>query len=156
VYAYNDQVVRLWAPSTNPNYPTKANGATVMVGNGWGNEINSQSVSAGVLVRVQAWLARSTGNDIADIRVQVTNVQEPPMMPAPTYYIPTTSGVNSIVAILAPMDEDTNSKFTYTIVAGDPDGVFGLRSDTGVLTVKQSSVGALWLAERCTLLGPCL
>jgi hypothetical protein len=140
VYAYNDQVVRLWAPSTDPGNTATSNGATVMVGNGWGNEINAQSVSSGVLVRVQAWIARITGNDFADIRVQVTNTMEPPMMAAPTYYIPTTSGLNSIVAIFAPTDDDAGSRFTYSIVAGDPDGIFALRSDSGVLTVKQNLV----------------
>ncbi|MEZ4828313.1 MAG: hypothetical protein R3C61_18790 [Bacteroidia bacterium] len=51
IFAYNQNTVRLWAPTVANNNPK---GSIIMVGDGWGNEINSQ-FSASAEVRVLVW-----------------------------------------------------------------------------------------------------
>jgi hypothetical protein len=48
-------VVRLWAPSADPRNPSGTSCGTVMIGNGWGGGVNAQTVSTGVMAKVQTW-----------------------------------------------------------------------------------------------------
>jgi hypothetical protein len=148
VFGYNETVVRMWAPTVDSrDNPVKAttNGATVMIGNGWGNQINAQSASTGVVVKVQAWLSWNPAYNFADIRVTVKDVNEPPRGTSINLSIQTVVGLNAILAIIGgSVDEDVGSKLTYSIVAGDPDRIFAL-SPTGVLTVTKNAVRGLAL-----------
>jgi hypothetical protein len=133
--------VRLWAPTLDSrDSKATSNAATVMLGNGWGNEINAQSASVGVMVKVQVWASWTPANDFADIRVTVKDVNEPPRGTSINLAIQTVVGINAILAIIGgSVDEDVGAKLAYTVVGGDPDGIFAL-SPTGVLTVAKNTV----------------
>ncbi|MEM7373754.1 MAG: hypothetical protein AAF587_34345 [Bacteroidota bacterium] len=54
VFAYNQQMVRLWAPTINNNSDGATNGRIINVIDGWGNDINAQG-SDNAEVRVIVW-----------------------------------------------------------------------------------------------------
>ncbi len=89
--------------------------------------------------------------DFADLRVQIQNVNEPPLGVSVTVAMPLSASSGSVVTTLSASDEDVGSSLMYTIVAGNPDGIFAL-SPLGVVTVSAASVrvfcgpqeGALW------------
>lgn len=56
VYAYNDKNFRIWVPNRNASGSGSRStyGTPIMIGDGWGGEVNSQ-YSTAVKFRIVAW-----------------------------------------------------------------------------------------------------
>jgi hypothetical protein len=152
VYGFNESAVRVWAPSTDPR-PGAAgvNGATIMIGDGWGGEVNSQS-TVNAQGRVLVWASLSFPVDFADITVNVVSVAEPPTAVGGAVVLLQTVAPGFVVGRVTASDEDLGSVLTYRIVGGDPDGAFVIDGVTGVITTSPVSVPLLSANPRFLLL----
>ena len=164
-FGFNETVVRLWAPSQDPRPGAAAGPSTgvIFVGDGWGGEVNSQLVAAG-MVKVQVWATLTTPIDFADITVTIGNVNEAPAVSdaAVTILQSTAVGTSSedtsldypralrwvlscvacagaVVYHLSAGDEDSGTVLQYAIIAGDPDGAFAVDTTSGVVTVSANA-----------------
>lgn len=78
----------------------------------------------------------------AVIRVNLTNVNEAPVLTAQSFAVRTKSKANTVVGTVVSSDPDAGQSRTYTIVSGNGSSskpVFAIHSTTGVITVKTAS-----------------
>ncbi|HEX5065660.1 MAG TPA: cadherin domain-containing protein, partial [Myxococcota bacterium] len=73
--------------------------------------------------------------DNATITVNLTNVNEAPVLNDATFALAENSAAGTAVATLAATDPDAGSTFTYAILGGNTNGAFALDATTGALTV---------------------
>ncbi len=77
-----------------------------------------------------------TNTDTATITINVTDVNEfTPTINAATVYISESAADGTIVHTVAASDLDAEATLSYTITAGNDDGVFAIDSSTGKITV---------------------
>ncbi len=78
----------------------------------------------------------------AVIRINLTNVNEAPVVPTQSLAVKTKSKANTVVGTVVSSDPDAGQSRTYTIVAGNgptSKPVFAINGSTGVITVKTAS-----------------
>ena len=141
---YNDDTVRIWLGSRDPrNQNTPSHAKAVMIADGWGGGSHNAYEQSG-MVRVRVWgSAKSEMDDAATVTVTIADVNEPPYVED----VAVTAMENAVVGdeigagVFAISDQDVGpgGELSFTIVSGDPQGVFEVSAD-GKLLVARSGV----------------
>ena len=127
VYAYDKDVVRLWAPSRDMYRTSNSLSTPLRTSHGWGGERYTWGRSLGQ-VKVRAWLSHPLAvRDSSTVTVQVRNVEEPPRLDDTE--VPVTEVVDGVlpvapIATLQGTDGDTGASLQYSLVAGNDNGAF--------------------------------
>jgi len=76
----------------------------------------------------------------ATVTVNLTNVNEAPVIANQTFSIAENSANGTAVATVVASDPDAGQTLTYSILSGNTSGAFALNTSTGALTVANSTV----------------
>lgn len=79
-------------------------------------------------------------SDSAEVTVNLTNVNEAPLLNDTTFSIPENSPNSRVVGDLFASDPDVGSAFQFTITAGNAAGAFAINPYTGKITVANASL----------------
>ncbi|HET6424327.1 MAG TPA: cadherin domain-containing protein [Planctomycetaceae bacterium] len=75
----------------------------------------------------------------AVIRIQLTNVNESPVVTPRDFSIPENSQNNAVIGTIAAVDPDFGQQRTFAITAGNTNNAFAIDPQTGTLTVRNSA-----------------
>lgn len=73
------------------------------------------------------------------VTINLTNVNEPPTIAAPSFTLAENSPNSTVVGTVAASDPDVPSTLSYSITAGNSSGAFTLNSTNGTLSVADST-----------------
>lgn len=126
VFAYNDTAVRVWAPSYDPMRGSNNLNTPLRTRHGWGGDL-WVTESYFVHVKVRAWAAFPGIRDSSTVKVQVVDVQEPPV--AEDFAVELDEVVDGVrplgaVARFEAEDEDDGAIISYALQSGNVGGAF--------------------------------
>ena len=129
VYAFNEEYVRVWAPSKDPD-SAKNNGRIVSVWDGWGNNVNSGNEVAAE-VKVLVWEADPfVASDRASLHIDLRSVNRGPQVRDSASMLSFGVGEGDMVTQVIATDPDGDD-LTYEIVGGNTGAAFGIDQRTG-------------------------
>ncbi|WP_197532267.1 cadherin repeat domain-containing protein [Symmachiella macrocystis] len=73
------------------------------------------------------------------LRIEVTNINEPPHLAAETFTLPEASNPGTVVGRIPGVDPDGEAALTYAIVRGNDDNAFVINELTGEISVAQGA-----------------
>lgn len=76
---------------------------------------------------------------LKSVTINITNVNDPPIIHDTTFNVPIFAQVNDTVGILLATDQDAGDALSYAITAASVSGVFAINSTTGVITVAKTN-----------------
>ena len=135
VFGYDSSRVRLWAPTVDP-ISLSNNGRILFVGNGWGGEMNTMSLTT-ALVRVRAFRTVLGICDSSRASVTVNKVLRPPRATDITCNIYSGLPANHVIGQLAGSGRDSSAMLSYSIVAGNSNGTFSVDSSSGKVSIAR-------------------
>lgn len=121
--------------STNPNNVFAINATTGQITVAKQSALDFETTkvfTVGVTVRDGATPNLSA---VQNVTINVTNVNEPPVVAAQTFVVPENSAGATVVGIVAASDPE-NSTRTFSIVSGSPNNPFTINSATGLISVN--------------------
>lgn len=139
VNAFNDDTIRLWAPSKWPFDGSSAGSGArpLSIYDGWGAE-GWRELSNYANVRVRAWRKSWHVRDVANVTVNVTDVAEPPRTSDVDLRIDEDMPRDTLVAQVQAVDEDADSDLSFSIVAGNVGDAFWVSPTNGSLYILNS------------------
>lgn len=78
--------------------------------------------------------------DTAVITINLSNVNDPPVVSDATFVVPENSAVDTAVGTVAVSDPDVGSTHSFVISSGNPNGAFAINANTGEIIVSNSAV----------------
>lgn len=143
IFAFDDEVVRLWAPAVSQNDMWHAYGQSIQVGDGWGNGSTSVG-SQGASVKAMLFMANEpSGMDDADtfmldIRVEDNN-EIPFLQTNDASIVEDTYGEGHLVASVYAYDVEGSVLSDFTIISGNTDDAF-IMDDEGNILINNPEV----------------
>ena len=140
-YAYNETHLRLWTPSRTLG-ATWGNGQMIIFAGG--NYAPGQTVQSQLTtVRNTVWADVPRQVDTVRTTINLLNVEEPPLASGIVRTLPENTADGTSVADLQVTDGDCPDmslcSLTFSLIAGDLDGVFDINPTTGNVFVKNNT-----------------
>lgn len=151
IFGYNDQTVRLWAPTRDPRNADKHSlGRVIFHADGWAGGWNGMSQTTG-MVNIRVW-GRKTNliTDAASVTMSINDVEEPPLLHDGSLSVLETATVGTVLGTLEAEDEDAgdHANLEYTILSGDPLGAFRLGTGANANRLEVATAGILDYARN--------